>query len=113
MRFRTAAIIACLLVELMRRVVQHTRVDNLGAMFERHKRLEADNKCAFQGYGPSSCWLVEAGSGNVMVAIVEPVMARQLALQLNQAWAQPHLFGPALHIQTESLGVILYFPGLG
>jgi hypothetical protein len=95
----------------MRRVVQHARVDNLEAMFQRHKRLEADNESAFQDYGLSSCWLVEAVSGNVMVVTVEPAIARQLALQLNQEWAQPHLFGPALYIQTEGLGGILCFPG--
>jgi hypothetical protein len=68
------------LAELMKRVVENARVDNLEAMFARYNRLEADNEGYFQDYDLSSYETVETVSRRKTVAVGEPVNGKQLVL---------------------------------
>ena len=68
------------LAELMRRVVENARVDNLEAMFVRYNRLEADNEGYFQDYDLSSYEAVETVSRRKTVVTEGPVSGKQLAL---------------------------------
>jgi hypothetical protein len=68
------------LSELMKRVVENARVDNLEAMFARYNKLEANNEGYFQDYDLSSYETVETISKRKTVAVSGPVEGQQLAL---------------------------------
>jgi hypothetical protein len=68
------------LAELMKRVVENARVDNLESMFARYNRLEVDNEGYFQEYDLASYETVETVSRRKTVLTDGPVNGKQLAL---------------------------------